>query len=223
MNKLVRYIFDNKRKNSIVSKMRQKRFKFFISFLNSFDKPINILDVGGTQSYWEMMDFIDCKEIHVTLLNLTKINTIGDGFSSIVGDARDMKNIQDQEYDIVYSNSVIEHLNVIEDQEKMVSEIKRVGKYYFLQTPNKYFPIEPHFLFPFFQFFPLSLKAWLVCHFNVGSYSKVSDFESAKKISSSIRLLSKNELSELFKDSIIYREKFLFLTKSLIVYNHIIN
>ena len=53
-------------------------------------------------------------------------------------------------YDIVHSNSVIEHLYNFENQKKMASEIIRVGQKYIVQTPNKYFFLEPHYLASFF-------------------------------------------------------------------------
>jgi Methyltransferase domain len=45
----------------------------------------------------------------------------------------------------------------------------RVAKRYFVQTPNRYFPIEPHFLFSGFQFLPLPVKRWLLMLFSLGS------------------------------------------------------
>lgn len=57
-----------------------------------------------------------------------------------------MKQFQDNEFDAVFSNSVIEHVGDYEAQRQMANEIMRVGKRYFVQTPNFYFPIEPHIL-----------------------------------------------------------------------------
>lgn len=34
------------------------------------------------------------------------------------------------------------------DQERMAAEILRVGRHCYVQTPNKNFPVEPHFIFP---------------------------------------------------------------------------
>ncbi|MBC8844888.1 class I SAM-dependent methyltransferase, partial [Escherichia coli] len=72
--------------------------------------------------------------------------------------ATDLSEIDDQQFDIVFSNSVIEHLYTWENQEKMAKEVLRVGKYHFIQTPNYWFPIEPHWVFPFFQFLPKSIR-----------------------------------------------------------------
>ena len=74
------------------------------------------------------------------------------------------------EFDIVFSNSVIEHLGDIEGQRRMAKEIRRVGKYYYLQTPNRNFPVEPHFQFPFFQFLPKWLRTAIVRRWSIGWY-----------------------------------------------------
>jgi hypothetical protein len=96
--------------------------------------------------------------------------------------------------------------------------MRRVGKRYFLQTPNLYFPIEPHVLFPFFQFLPISLRVWLLNNFTMGWYGKVTDKQEARDLVISTRLLTRKELSMLFPESTIYEEKILGLTKSFIVY-----
>ena len=136
----------------------------------------------------------------------------------MVGDARDMSQFGDGQYDIVFSNSLIEHVGNYNEQKKVADEIIRIGKRYFVQTPNYYFPIEPHFLCPFFQYLPSRLKVFLLCHFNLGWYKKIKDCQKATEIADSIRLLKEYELKQLFPDANIYREKVLGLTKSFIMY-----
>jgi hypothetical protein len=100
----------------------------------------------------------------------------------------------------------------------MVQEVKRVAKRYFLQTPNRNFPLEPHFLVPFFQFLPVATRVWLVRHFDVGWYKKIADPQQARELVESIRLLNKSELVRLFPEATLYEEKLLGLTKSYVVY-----
>ena len=97
--------------------------------------------------------------------------------------------------------------------------MKRVGKHYYLQTPNRYFFIEPHFLFPLFQFLPLKVKTFLIKRFQLGYMSKAQTDEEAIQIANSVRLLTKKELEELFPDAEIKREKLLFFTKSFYLYH----
>lgn len=217
--KILRKIANPASSNSLATKTRQKNFMIFRSLYSLLKKPIKILDIGGTQQYWEKMDFVNEKGIEIILLNISKSEVNYPNFKSIAGDARDLTAFKDKEFDIVYSHSVIEHVGGLEDQHRMAKEIKRVGKSYFIQTPNFYFPMETHFLFPFFQFFPLWLKVWLISHFDLGWFARTTDKQKAIETVNSIRLLCEKELHELFPRATIYREKILGLTKSFIVYD----
>jgi len=93
-----------------------------------------------------------------------------------------------------------------------------VGKKYFIQTPNYYFPFEPHFLFIGFQFLPVKFRASLIRHFNLGWFKKEMDYKKSLEIAKSVRLLKKKEIQILFPDATIYREKFLCFTKSFLIY-----
>ena len=108
---------------SIKQKFREKRFRFFLDMLNQIrkspDQTIRILDIGGTQLFWEKMQFLENQNIHITLLNLQQYETKNKNFTSIVGDACDLSQFRDGEFDLVFSNSVIEHLYTIENQKKM--------------------------------------------------------------------------------------------------------
>jgi hypothetical protein len=205
--------------DSLANRTRQKNFNIFKDLFSRLSKPLKILDIGGTQEYWEKMNFSREEDVEITLLNIYNSEVNYPNFKSIAGDARDLTAFKDKEFDIVFSHSVIEHVGGLKDQHRMAEEIKRVGKRYFIQTPNLYFPMEPHFLFPMFQFFPLWLKIWLISHYDLGWYVKTPEKEKALEIVKSIRLLCKKELYELFPGAIIYREKFLGLTKSFIVYD----
>lgn len=200
--------------------MRRRRFAFFLSLLESVDRPLRILDVGGTQQFWDIMGRDRLERAHVTLLNLAAPHVSADNFESVAGDARDLGRYEPSSFDVVFSNSVIEHLGPdFADQQRMADEIKRVGKRYFVQTPNRYFPLEPHFLVPGFQFMPLELRVWLVSHFNVGWYRRISDPAKARAEVESISLLAHRDLRRLFPRARIYRERLMGLTKSFVAYD----
>ena len=154
----------------------------------------------------------------IVLLNLYINEVTEPGFSSIVGDASNLSGINDQSFDIVFSNSVIEHLYTKQQQEKMAKEVARVGKSYFIQTPNRYFPIEPHWLFPLFQFLPFSVQVFLTQHFTLGNIKKTKRKEAAINLVKEVRLLTIKEFQFFFKDAKIYKEKVLGLTKSFTAY-----
>jgi hypothetical protein len=113
---------------------------------------------------------------------------------------------------------VIEHVGALADQRAMAAEVRRVGQRYFVQTPNRYFPIEPHFLVPGFQFLPVRVRAEWLARRNVGWYTKAESYEAALAEVSRIRLLSRAEFQRLFPEGRLYRERFLGLTKSFVVY-----
>lgn len=215
---LIKKLADNRDSGSLAARLRRKRFGLFRSLIESVPRPLSILDAGGTPGFWHVMGFTEADDVAITLLNLRPFPEAGKGFSSVVGDATRMDQFADGEFDVVFSNSVIEHVGTFDDQRRMAAEVQRVGKRYFVQTPNRYFPIEPHFLFPLFQFYPVALQTWLVQHFNLGWSKKVPDRQRAYEKVTQIRLLTKREMIELFPDAQIYEEKFFGLTKSYIFY-----
>ncbi|MGH7602672.1 MAG: methyltransferase domain-containing protein [Gemmatimonadaceae bacterium] len=221
---LLKTLGDNSDPHSLATKMRRRRFAFFLSLLERVKRPVRVLDVGGTREFWELMgDGIvgerNLHDVSITLLNRGTQPTSGKIFESIAGDARDLSRFDDQSFDVVFSNSVIEHLGPeFSSQQLMAEEVRRVGKRYFVQTPNRYFPIEPHFLTPGFQFFPVSVRVWLVTHFEVGWYRRFSDRSEAEREVTSISLLTKFQLRQLFPEAHIHQEKFGGLTKSFVAY-----
>jgi SAM-dependent methyltransferase len=110
----------------------------------------------------------------------------------------------DGEFDVAYSNSVIEHVVGPSDRRALASELARVGGRYFVQTPNRWFPVEPHALLPFVHWLPrrLGQRLW-----NLGVSTDPFD---------ETLLLDARELQELFPDATIVRERIGPLTKSLV-------
>jgi 2-polyprenyl-3-methyl-5-hydroxy-6-metoxy-1,4-benzoquinol methylase len=154
--------------------------------LERFNKvnPIVAIDLSPQPSEW-----LDSS--NVTVMQ-------GDGTQLPFGDG---------EFDVGFSNSVIEHVPP-QLQPRFASEMARVAQRYFVQTPNKYFPIEPHYQMPLFQFLPRSARQALNRRFSLGWQPK-GHWEE-------ITLLSARDLSRLFPDAEIRRERVFGLTKSLI-------
>lgn len=220
------YNSDSSNKNSLANRLRSKRMAAFESFFyeNFADeiengKIIRILDIGGTHAFWNSIGFKYSKNCEFTLLNLADIEIPEGvtGFKSIRGDATDMREIADNSYDLVFSNSCIEHVGKKPEWKKMVSEMRRTGKYYFLQTPNRAFFMEPHFLMPWFQFLPMKMKAFILLHFRFGWFKYIRTREEALEAADSIHLLSYKDVKELFPDGTIKKERFLGMTKSFMV------
>lgn len=211
-----RYIADNGNPSSLASRLRRKRFAFFSALLDVEPKPSRILDVGGTIGFWQSMRAIR-PGLEITLLNRRPpAQPLPSGFYAAIGDACEMTDFGDAEFDLVFSNSVIEHVGTIEDQLHMACEVRRVGKRYFVQTPNRFFPIEAHFLLPWFQFYPRPLQLELTRRFDLGWHPKQPDRERASARLDELRLLDATEMQRLFPDARIHRERIAGLTKSLI-------
>lgn len=215
---LVKGLADNSSSTSLATRMRRARFGLFLSLLQKLKGHVEILDIGGTQEFWTLMAGEDPGDIRVTLLNIEHQLVTSEKFISAVGDARSMPQFKDKSYDVVFSNSVIEHVGSYDNQRRMADEILRVGKRYFVQTPNKRFPLEPHFLFPGFQYLPDSLRAQLVHRFNMGWYKRMPDLAAARAEVESIKLLTGGRFQALFPDANIHAEKFLGLTKSFVAF-----
>jgi len=221
MPSLVDFFSSSDHPQSLGHKFRAKRLQTFESlfFKNfSLDKPVKILDVGGTAYFWKNSQLLIHPNIHITLLNLQLETTSHASLSSMQGDATDMKEFEDCQFDLVFSNSVIEHLYTFENQQKMAAEILRVGKTHFIQTPNLSFPIEAHYALFFAQYMPRSLVFFLLTKTKLSRFQKWDPVD-AEQYLDEIRLLNEGEMRVLFPGSSILKEKVGGLTKSLTAHN----
>jgi len=167
------------------SKSRQLKFDLFWSLI----KPVagmSVLNLGATTPHigqvladagdslveqpeqdvrWGLLKVVGCNILFSNMqdyrLRYSKV-----GFCAVVADGCKLP-FADKSFDIVFSNAVIEHLTP-EGQRLMANEIARVGRSWFVTTPNFWYPIELHNKLPFFQFLPQSaqklvqrkLKTW---------------------------------------------------------------
>ena len=206
--------------NSISSRQRKKRFEYFKEYCAKLKKPLKIIDIGGSDYYWKSLGFTGDDNYKIDIINIEDQET--DSFkniSFIKKDVRDLGFIKGKEYDLVFSNSMIEHLGNSEEQKKLADEIQRIGKNYFIQTPNYYFPVEPHFLLPFFQFLSDDMKTKLISKFDLGWFEKQTDIVKARELAVSVKLLKEIDLKKLFPGCKIYKEKYFLLNKSFIAHN----
>lgn len=60
----------------------------------------------------------------------------------------------DAEFDVVFSNAVVEHVGTRADQRDFLGEALRVGRQLFLTTPNRWYPVELHTMIPLIHFLP---------------------------------------------------------------------
>jgi SAM-dependent methyltransferase len=91
----------------------------------------------------------------------------------------------DGEFDIVFSNAVIEHVGGRERQRRFVSEALRVGRRVFVTTPNRRFPVEVHTQLP--------LVHWLPDEIAHRAYRA-----AGKEFATDVHLLTRRSLASLF-------------------------
>src|SRR5713101_3133043 len=191
---------------------RKRRFARFLQALSPRAED-RILDVGGYPGNWQGVAI----ESRLTILNIHDINPAAKGledrYELVVGDGTKLP-YSDNTYDIVFSNSVIEHLGTLERQKAFAAEVRRVGKKLWIQTPAKCFLIEPHLIAPLVHFFPKAIQRRLIRHCTVWGWLKKATARQVEDFLSEVRLLNHREMVELFPDCEIIAEKVLGLTKS---------
>jgi len=175
-----------------------------------------VLDVGGSARIWQFARV----QPRLTIVNLSAaLEAVNPSIARVAGDGC-MLPFKNRAFDIVFSNSVIEHVGGPAQRERFACEIARVGRSYWVQTPNRRFPVEMHLMLPLVQFLPKSWQRALVRRFTV--WQLVAEPSRAQReyyiehFLNELHLLDARELQALFPDARILRERFLGLTKSLI-------
>lgn len=199
---------------SLSNRMRQRRFALFEGLIPESDRPLRILDIGGTVAFWRHRGWGDREDCEITLLNLKAEESPFPHIRSTVGSATSMPEHADHSFDIAFSNSVIEHLFTLENQQKMAAEVRRVARGYWVQTPNFWFPIEPHFHVPGWQWMPEGTRIALLRRFRCGWRGPCPDRKEAAELVREVRLMTGRELRECFPDAHLYAERFKGLVKS---------
>ncbi len=216
--------------NSLGSHFRRTRFRHVKKILEGIlqvKSECKVLDVGGTAQYWNLLPDTLRKSIHLTILNLKNSRGAdprldcpqGLHIDFVIGDGRDLSQYSENEFDLGHSNSVIEHVGQYHDMADFVREINRVASIFFIQTPNLWFPIDPHYGVPFVHWFPWPLRAWLLTKINLGFRSRFTKTEEAIDFVEFVNVIDKYIFTSLNPTAAILKERVLFLTKSLMMTN----
>jgi hypothetical protein len=193
--------------------MRLKRMQQFLRIMNP-SRQQSILDIGGYPELWLQSGY----QGEIVFLNLEtpeNFPAIPPNCRYVQGDGRSL-DFTDKSYDIVFSNSVIEHVGKWECQKAFAREASRVGKRYWIQTPNKNFPIEPHSNFPLFQFLPLFMRKRIAVVWPF-SYIKRGRMDTETFIRD-LRPLTIEEMRTLLPDGQLWKEHLFGFVKSIVVY-----
>jgi hypothetical protein len=113
----------------------------------------------------------------------------------------------DKSFDLVFSNAVIEHIPG--RQKQFADEVTRVGKSWFVTTPNYWYPFETHYHLPLIQFLPRPLQR---------EYNRLLGTHIPKGRIQDLALLSVRQLQRLFPTSRVARVRVTFWPETLVAY-----
>ncbi len=225
MTTLARRLTDYTDPNSFASKLRRKRMAPLVDLVRAaYERSgsVRVLDLGGTAAYWRAFPADVLAECRVTvrLINLPDGHVqpvdLPPGFESVTGDACRLVDYPDGSIDVVHSNSVLEHVGGWDQRMAFASEARRVGRSYFVQTPNFWFPIEPHFMTPAYHWLPRPLRVALLGRMRLGHFPRERSVDAAVRLVEGIELMDRRQFRALFPDGEIRTERWFGLPKSLI-------
>lgn len=196
---------------------RAQRFALFVRTLEPRLSD-RLLDVGGYPWGWASVPRLVAR---IDTLNTKPVAwqpevPPANDLRVLVGDGRRL-DLPDGGYELVYSNSVIEHVGTYADQQAFAAELRRVGRALWCQTPAREFFLEPHYLAPFVHWLPRWLQRRVLRWVTPWGWLTRPSRAEVERIVNEIRLLSRAEMQALFPDCEILHERFLGLfTKSYI-------
>jgi SAM-dependent methyltransferase len=202
---------------TVSAKNRARKYDQFLKYCDP--KPADtILDIGAnTEEYSPADNYLEKKYPHpekitaIGLMDGTSFQSRYPKSAYLQADGQALP-FTDNQFDIAYSNAVIEHIGSSPGQLRFLREMYRVGKRGYLTTPNRLFPIEIHTRVPFFHLF-LSKRAFDSFLRIIGKDWATGDY---------MNLLSERELRSLLDtahipDYTILRNRFLGLPMTLTV------
>lgn len=211
VTRLLRRLADPADPTSASARFRRRRFEWFVEKLSVTHRD-RILDLGGNEAAWLSTPYRD----RVTVANIAPPPPTA-VLPYVRADACDLGSVFDTgAFDVVFSNSVIEHVGDPARQKQFGDEVRRVGRRYWVQTPYRHFPVEPHFLFPLFQYLPPAGQRWVGLRWKYSHLKR--NGEDVLDELSRLRLLDRRELRAIFPDAALLSERVLGLTKSLVAF-----
>jgi len=190
--------------------MRKRRMSLFMSHMN-VRKNATILDLGGQPMIWSSVN----PRLNVTILNLPGIaRQHFESHHNIVyveGDACNVTGYEDHSFDIVFSNSVIEHVGDNEKQVEFAKEVMRLGESYWVQTPSKYFPIEAHCGMPLWWLYPEALRQYFLTRWR-------RKLPAWTEMVAGTRVLGTSQLHTLFPNATVKTERLFGIPKSYVAW-----
>lgn len=147
--------------------MRSSRNKKLNHFYSLCKPDSNILDVGITNNehndyiniFLNKFRFRDSQYVGLAVESMEIIRKKNPGKRFVEYSGGEFP-FDDNEFDWVFSNAVIEHVGSRNRQLQFINEMVRVARNVFFTTPNRFFPIEPHTNTMFRHWFNQSFYKW---------------------------------------------------------------
>lgn len=188
---------------------RSRRFRRFCESFR-IQPETRVLDVGGYSYYW---DYLPARP-RVVIVNLDLPADPDPRFDWVSADARALP-FRDGAFEVAFSNSVVEHIPGDENRAAYAAEIQRVADGYYVQTPYRWFPVEPHLMTPLIHFLPRTWQRPLLRRCTVWGLLHKPTPEGCDEFLRDIQLLDVAALRRLFPGATVWKERFLGLLKSI--------
>jgi hypothetical protein len=197
---------------SLSGRARARRWQHLIEAFPSFSE-MRVLDLGGTPESWQLAPV---RPKALTTVNLEPLESWSPQITAIQGDACDLPNsVARDHFDLVFSNSVLEHVGGHVGRQRLVDNVHSLADRHWVQTPYRYFPIEPHWLFPGLQWLPYEARVQVSLRWNRGHIRTHTRAEAQDQVDE-IDLLGISQMRRYFPASVIWYERFAGLIKSLV-------
>jgi hypothetical protein len=175
---------------------------------------MTVLDLGGRVDTWERAP-VRAAHVHVVNLEPTP-DDLPPWAEADHGDACALpEDIRRRRYDLVFSNSVIEHVGGHERRLRFAETIHAMAPAHWVQTPYRYFPVEPHWVAPGLQYLPVKARS-SIAHWWPLQHTKATDRAETLQAVLWTELLDKTQMRHYFPRSVIRSERVAGVPKSLI-------
>lgn len=202
------------------------RSRIFKDYIAQLPRPLSIVDLGGAAGMWKRWGVTEADHLHLTLINnhhIDKSHQKEELYGSFIkAEQEDVLRLGPEflePFDLVFSNSMMEHLESREAQARLASTIIRSGRPYFIQIPNKKSLIDPHFPHPFAPFFaclPRTIRAALLTLHPLGSGNRSKNYRESLRRMGFYNPIGQKELKALFPEAEIESERLFGLPMSII-------
>jgi len=199
-------------RRSLSGRARARRWHHLIDTFPSLAE-MRVLDLGGTPEAWRLAPVLPKS---VTAVNLLPQESRVEGVVAVQGDACELPDpVASDHFDLVYSNSLLEHVGGHVRRQRLADNVHSLADRHWVQTPYRYFPIEPHWLFPGMQWLPYEARVQISMHWNRGHIRTHTRAQAQEQVDE-IDLIGISQMRRYFPSSTIWYERFAGLIKSLV-------